>query len=317
MASHDFSSITLPPGPELASPGYGKRCAPGELPREASDFAHLPVREAYLANMIDRFPEGAAMDVKSLAAFNPLYGQQAVRTALNKLSAAGHLRRVRERVGADRSQWVFRTYFSRTPRGDGWWNHFIATGEALPETPPGALPEAAPPARPREESTDAQPPPPEETPAYRALAGLGAADRRLALSAADCATLEPLAAEWLTRGATEAAFRSAMTAGLPPEIHSPAAFTRRRLVDKLPPIRPPHPGHPAVAPPVTRLAECTDCRLPARPQALLGGLCRACRTGGRSVVPPPPARLAPTAVHRHAARARAALYAGANSVDRE
>ncbi|MFE6746542.1 MarR family transcriptional regulator [Kitasatospora purpeofusca] len=272
--------------------------------------------------MIDRFPEGAAMDVKSLAAFNPLYGQQAVRTALNKLSAAGHLRRVRERVGADRSQWVFRTYFSRTPRGDGWWNHFIATGEAPPETLPDTLPPAEQPgtARPREASTDAQPPPAEETPAHRALAGLGAADRRLALSAADCAALEPLAAEWLARGATEAVFRTAMTAGLPPEVHSPAAFTRRRLVDKLPPVRPavpPHPGHPADVLPVTRLAECTDCRVPARPNALLGGLCRACRTGGRSVVPPPSARLAPTAVHRHAARVRAALHAGAIGVDHE
>ncbi|MFB6889344.1 hypothetical protein ACFCX4_08525 [Kitasatospora sp. NPDC056327] len=318
MAIHDLSAITLPPGPELAPPGYGKRCAPGELARAARDFAHLPVREAFLANLIDRFPEGAAMDVKSLAAFNPLYGQQAVRTALNNLSAAGHLRRVRERVGADRSQWVFRTYFSRTPRGDAWWNHFIATGEAPPDAPPAA--------RPREESTDVQPPPPEETPAYRALADLGVADRRLALSAADCAALEPLAAEWLARGADGELFRSAMTGGLPPEIHSPAGFTRRRLLDRLPPVRPGRsdrpgrpgqPGQPPAVPPVTRLAECTDCRVPARPPALLGGLCRACRAGGRSISPPPPARLAPMAVHRHATLARAALCAGPNSPDRE
>ncbi|MFJ8432501.1 MarR family transcriptional regulator [Kitasatospora sp. NPDC094019] len=255
--------------------------------------------------MIDRFPEGAAMDVKSLAAFNPLYGQQAVRTALNNLSTAGHLRRVRERVGADRSQWVFRTYFSRTPRGDAWWNHFIATGEALAEE------------RPAERSTDVQPPPPpaddpepHHSPAHRALAGLGRADHRLALSAADCAALEPLAAEWLARGATAELFRTAMTAGLPPEVHSPAAFTRRRLVDKLPPAR---PVQPDAVPPGTRLAECTDCRVPARPPALLGGLCRACRAGGRSFAPPPPARLPATAVRRHAARARAALKTGQNS----
>ncbi|WP_327680833.1 MarR family transcriptional regulator [Kitasatospora sp. NBC_00458] len=260
--------------------------------------------------MIDRFPEGAAMDVKSLAAFNPLYKQQAVRTALNNLSAAGHLRRVRERVGADRTQWVFRTYFSRTPRGDAWWNHFIATGEPGGEGNP-----------PEGEAADDRPPPPAEdpgstaspSPAYRTLADLGRADRRLSLSAADCAALEPLAAAWLARGATPDVLTTALTAGLPPEVHSPAPFTRRRLIEKLPPEQP--VAATAAAPPPTRVAECTDCRVPARPQALLGGLCRPCRTGGgaRPVASPNPAWLTPSAVHRHAARARAGLRTGPNT----
>ncbi|MEU9043533.1 MULTISPECIES: hypothetical protein [unclassified Kitasatospora] len=279
----------------MASPGYGKQSAPGQLPRSARYFADLPAREAYLASLIDHLPDGAAMDVKTLAAINPHYGQMACRTALNNLSAAGHLRRVRERVNADRPQWVFRTYFSRTPRSDAWWNHFIATGES-----------------PRE-STDNAPDPPKErraspvSPAYAALAGLGIADARLPLSGADCAALEPLAAEWLARGATLALFTAALTAGLPPEgVHSPVAFTRRRLLDKMPPER----SRPEPQP--TRIIECTDCRTPCRPHALLGGLCRACR--GIPAAPPPPRRhLSPAAVRTHAARARQAVSTSSRS----
>ncbi|MGW3039139.1 hypothetical protein ACWC9T_03625 [Kitasatospora sp. NPDC001159] len=225
----------------MASPGYGKQTAPGELPPAADDFAHLPAREAYLASLINHLPDGAAMDVKTLAVYQPLFGQMAVRTALNNLSAAGHLRRVRERVNTDRPQWVFRTYFSRTPRSDAWWNHFLAAGEA-----PGASTDSAP-DPPEERSATSPSPTPPSSPAYAALAGLGVADTRLALSAADCEALEPLAAEWLARGATPALFTAALTAGLPTPVHSPAAFTRRRLLDKMPPERPHglarHPHH--------------------------------------------------------------------------
>ncbi|MFE4518492.1 hypothetical protein ACFRMQ_30415 [Kitasatospora sp. NPDC056783] len=112
----------------MAAPGYGKQSAPEQLPRSANDFAHLPAREAYLASLIDRLPDGAAMDVKTLAALQPHYGQMACRTALNNLSAAGHLRRVRERLSSKDCRWVFHTHFSRTPRSDAWWAHFIATG---------------------------------------------------------------------------------------------------------------------------------------------------------------------------------------------
>ncbi|MFG2844735.1 hypothetical protein ACGF12_16405 [Kitasatospora sp. NPDC048296] len=272
----------------MAAPGYGKQSAPEQLPRCATDFAHLPVREAYIASLIDHLPDGAAMDVKTLAALQPHYGQMACRTVLNNLSTAGHLRRVRERVGDKQCRWVFRTYFSRTPRSDAWWTRFLLTGEA---------------------STSGAPDPPEErtlnrtsptSAAYAALAGLGLADARLALSAADCAALEPLAAEWLARGATPALFTAALTAGLPPDgVHSPAAFTRRRLLDKMPPERP-LPQQQS-----TRIIECTDCRTPCRPHALLGGLCRTCR--GTPKAPPPRQHLSPTVVRAHAARAREAM----------
>ncbi|MFJ8472825.1 hypothetical protein [Kitasatospora sp. NPDC094011] len=274
----------------MAAPGYGKQTAPEQLPRSAADFSHLPAREAYVASLIDHLPDGAAMDIKSLAVLQPHYGQMACRTVLKNLSAAGHLRRVRERLDGPNCRWVFRTYFSRTPRSDAWWTRFLIGGDT------------------GEASTSGAPDPPKEraaspaSPAYAALAGLGLADARLALSAADCAALEPLAAEWLARGATPALFTAALTAGLPPDgVHSPAAFTRHRLRDKMPPERPQQPQ--------TRVIECTGCRTPCRPHALLGGLCRACR--GTPATPPPlHGRLSPAAVRAHAERARSAMTAG-------
>ncbi|MEU4584581.1 hypothetical protein AB0F92_21200 [Kitasatospora aureofaciens] len=227
----------------MATPGYGKQSAPEQLPRSAADFSHLPAREAYIASLIDHLPDGAAMDVKTLTVLQPHYGQMACRTVLNNLSTAGHLRRVRERISSKDCRRVFRTYFSRTPRSDAWWTQFLTTGEAS---------EAG------EASTSGAPDPPKErtlnrtsptSAAYAALAGLGLADARLALSAADCAALEPLAAEWLARGATPALFTAALTAGLPPDgVHSPAAFTRRRLTRQdAPRTAPPgvsrHPRH--------------------------------------------------------------------------
>ncbi|MEU3561507.1 hypothetical protein [Kitasatospora sp. NPDC006786] len=282
----------------MAAPGYGKQSAPEQLPRSARDFADLPAREAYLASLIDHLPDGAAMDAKTLAVLQPHYGQMACRSALTRLSAAGHLRRVRERVGDRQCRWVFRTYFSRTPRSDGWWARFLATGEtSMPAAPDPPV------ERTRNRTSPA-------SAAYAALAGLGLVDHRLALSAADCAALEPLAAEWLDRGATIPLFTAALTASLPPDIHSPAGFTRRRLIDKLPPDRQPEerPRQPV------RVSECTDCRTPCRPQVLLGGLCRACRSGSGTATPPPRSGgLSPTAVRAHAARARQAMVTSPRS----
>ncbi|MFE4975844.1 hypothetical protein ACFRAR_27535 [Kitasatospora sp. NPDC056651] len=293
----------------MAAPGYGKQSAPEQLPRSATDFAHLPAREAYLASLIDHLPDGAAMDVKTLAALQPHYGQMACRTALNNLSTAGHLRRVRERLSSKECRWVFHTYFSRTPRSDAWWGRFLTaggeggSGDGTHRTGDSG-----------DTSTPAAPDPPEErtpnhTPlpsaAYTALAGLGLTDPRLSLSATDCTALEPLAAEWFARGTTPALFTNALTGDLPPDVHSPAGFTRRRLLEKLPPDRSRHDPHPSPQP-QTRIIECTACRTPCRPQALLGGLCRTCR-GTPTTPPPPRQQLSPAAVRRHAARIRQAM----------
>ncbi|MFD7664893.1 hypothetical protein [Streptomyces sp. NPDC059788] len=312
------------PHSRLAAPGYGKRSAPDQARRRRGDFSHLPEREAFIAAFVDRLPDGAAMDVKTLAAIQPRYGQQAVSSALNRLSEAGHLRRIRETIGNGGSQWVYRTYFTRTARDDTWWQHFLS-GDTPPQPPPELQPDERPPtptpATPEPPPSAASAPPPPTAPhptlpgrrpearigtrpappppsaAYAVLATLGAADPRMSLSAAECAALEDLAAEWLARGATGAHLVTALTAGLPPEVHSPGALARKRLTDKLPPAPPvPPPGVPTPVPAPTRIMECTECGTPGRPEALPGGLCRPCRGD----TPPPD----PTTTRLHAERTR-------------
>ncbi|MGW2598233.1 MarR family transcriptional regulator [Streptomyces klenkii] len=260
----------------MAAPGYGKRSAPDQAPRRRDDFAHLPTREAYIAAHIDRLPDGAAVDIKTLAKELPAYGQQAVATALKALNDAGHLRRVRRVVGEGRTQWVSRWFFSRTPRDNAWWNAFLADSEGPPVTPAASAPAEPPDDQPQ--STCSQ--------AYIALATLGCSDSRLTLSAADCAALEGLAAEWFARGITPLDFARILTHDLPDVIQCPGAFTRRRLVDRVPPLLPPGAYATPQAPPAALpsqpspplwMMECTVCGIPGPSEALPDGLCRACR----------------------------------------
>ncbi|MEU1674990.1 hypothetical protein ABZ752_23600 [Streptomyces roseifaciens] len=250
----------------MAASGYGKRTAPDQAPRNRDDFAHLPAREASIAAHIDRLPDGAAVDIKTLAKELPAYGQQAVASALKALSVAGHLRRFREVVGEGRTQWVSRSYFSRTARDDAWWAAFLARSSGQGAPSPAS---SSPPAPEREKARN------ECSPAYIALATLGCSDPRLTLSAAECSALEGLAAEWFARGVTPLEFARILTTGLPDVIHCPGAFTRKRLIDRLPPE--PFPVPHEVAPALRRFLECTGCGVPGRPQALSGGLCRPCR----------------------------------------
>jgi hypothetical protein len=242
---------TAPPPPHpMANPGYGKRAASGQLPRTESDFAHLPPREASIAAYIDRLPEGADISVKTLAKVLP-YGQCALRTALNRLQDAGHLRRGSECVANDEVLlWVTRTFFSRTARDDAWWAAFTR-GDVPPE---------------RQHR-------PTRSRAFTLLAALGRTAPSLTLSAADCAALEPQVGEWFERGATEAELLHALTAGLPTPVHHAPSLIGRRLTDKMPPER--------VTPPqqrtVLRTLECSECRSPGSAEALIGGRCRPCR----------------------------------------
>ncbi|MFF3996333.1 MarR family transcriptional regulator [Streptomyces cyaneofuscatus] len=148
---HTSSALPAParsaPYP-MAKPGYGKRSAPGQPERTRHDFGVLPVRERYVAAFVDHLPEGAAMSVKELAKQLPLYGQQAISSALTALSVAGHLRRVRCAVGAgEEMRWVFRTFWSRTAHDNEWWTTYLTTEKAThavspapdapaPDTPP-------------------------------------------------------------------------------------------------------------------------------------------------------------------------------------
>ncbi|MBC2878484.1 MULTISPECIES: flagellar biosynthesis protein FlhF [Streptomyces] len=301
-----------PQQPPMAGPGYGKRSAPDQAPRSAGDFAHLPAREAYIAAHLDRLPDGAAMDHKTLARELP-YGQQAVRTALRVLSEAGHLRVCRERVSAERTQWVSRTYFSRTARDDAWWSAFLrgdvpqatrveagtlagavagAKAAAGTDAEAGAVATAM--ATADEATPDAAPAPPSRpsrpsrrSPALDLLASVGHADPRMALSARECAALEPLAAEWLARGASPAAVRHALVNALPDVVAAPGAFARRRLTDRMPPEG--AAPRPERQPAPRRIVECTNCHVPGPPEALPGGLCRVCHGTAPAAGPSPEA----------------------------
>ncbi|MFD6932381.1 MarR family transcriptional regulator [Streptomyces sp. NPDC059945] len=329
MASENSISALPAPAHPMANPGYGKRAAPGEpgQTRRSADFGHLPPREAYVAAFVDRLPEGAAMDVKSLAKVLPLYGQQAVGSALNALSRAGHLRRVRQlaETGDTGTRWVFRTYWSRVARDDEWWTRFL-TGDgagrlddpALPAAPASLRTGAPVPASDGAPGPPAPPPVATRSTAYQALAQLGRIDGRLMLSAADCAALADLAAPWFERGVTPDRFTNALTSGLPDVVHAPRALLGRRLRDKLPPEAAPDPTPaPAPGPGPERgpahglrrtIVECTECGVPGRPQALPGGLCRACAAPGRASGPSVTATAdgAPD-VRRHVSRIRAAI----------
>ncbi|MEU9057513.1 MarR family transcriptional regulator [Streptomyces sp. NPDC048430] len=283
----------------MASPGYGKRSMPDQLPRTADDFALLPARERYIAGFIDQLPDGASMDVKSLAKQLPLYGQQAVGSALKALATAGYLRRVRCLVGEQgQVRWVSRTFWSRTARDNEWWAATEVTPAATAAQPcapaePPAPPEPAPAAPvvpvvpvvpPQRAAASAEP-----SPAYLALARLGRIDSRLTLSAADCAVLEALAAAWFDRGVDADYLTQALTAGLPARVGSPVGFVRRRLTDKLPAHVPTAPAPPAPGTPVHRvMLECTKCGTPGRPEALPDGLCRPCRLPDADAAPEVP-----------------------------
>ncbi|WP_406499235.1 MarR family transcriptional regulator [Streptomyces sp. NBC_00846] len=199
MATENLSAAlptpaSSPPYP-MAKLGYGKRSVPDQRPPCADDFALLPAREGHIAGFIDRLPEGAAMSVKTLAKQLPLYGQQAVGTALTALSVAGHLRRVRRRVGKNKQvRWVFRAFWTRAAHDNEWWAAYLAAeagqdivpaeiqelaaeAAATPPPPPWA-PDETPPPKPASEpvrsdapqpapptAVDAPPPPPSPVPA--------------------------------------------------------------------------------------------------------------------------------------------------------
>ncbi|MGW2179011.1 MarR family transcriptional regulator, partial [Streptomyces sp. NPDC001732] len=166
------------------------------------------------------------MDIKSLAKNLPLYGQMAVGSALQALGVAGHLRLVRclSGEGGGRVRWVTRTFWSRVAHDNEWWDAFLAAeerrpapqeaagavevaevAEAVAPVPVPAQPPVPPVAAvPQQRTVEPQPQPQPQpgagagpsrpggspSPAFLALAGLGRADARLALSAADCAALE-------------------------------------------------------------------------------------------------------------------------------
>ncbi|MFJ2175670.1 hypothetical protein ACIOHE_22570 [Streptomyces sp. NPDC087851] len=294
----------------MASAGYGKRSAAGQPAPSADDFALLPGREAAVAGFIDRLPDGADISVKALAKVME-YGQCALRTALNFLERAGHLLRRREfLVGTGGGRWVTRTWFSRAARSDDSWGAGAGAGAGASGTEAAtvAAPDRAPlaglapgPATVAAPGTRAG-----RSRGYLVLASVGRRCPALSLSAADCAALEALAAEWFVRGAGEEDVLRALTDGLPAPVHHPAGLVRSRLTAKLPP-------EPADMPVVSHrvapaMVECGTCRAPGQPEAFLDGECGACR--GRGMPVRHPAALPLDRVRALAAEARSAAVRG-------
>ncbi|MFD7385940.1 hypothetical protein [Streptomyces anulatus] len=248
MAAANLSAALRAPAHPLAKAGYGKRHAPDQAPPRADDFAGLEPREAAIAAYIDRLPEGAAIGYKVLAEELPDYGQQACRSALDRLTRAGHLRRIRVQVTLSDGQmrWVTRTYFSRTARDADWWAAHVrfVRGMDAPGQPP------APAAAETVEEPEPEPEPGVRAPrseAYDVLAGLGRREPRLQLSEGDCVELEHLVGEWLARGAGREQITRALTSGLPESVHSAGPLLRKRLETKMPPTPAPRPekDHPS------------------------------------------------------------------------
>lgn len=254
MAAANLSAVLRAPAHPMAKAGYGKRDAPDQAPPRADDFAGLEPREAAIAAYVDRLPEGAAIGYKALAEELPDYGQQACRSALDRLTRAGHLRRIRVQVTLSDNQmrWVTRTYFSRTARDADWWAahvRFVRGLDAPGQPPAPAAGQSLAPAAAVAETVE-EPEPGVRAPrseAYDVLAGLGRREPRLQLSEGDCVQLEHLVGEWLARGVGREQITQVLTSGLPASVHSAGPLLRKRLETKMPPSPAPRPesDHPS------------------------------------------------------------------------
>ncbi|MEV2211052.1 hypothetical protein AB0H86_06065 [Streptomyces sp. NPDC050997] len=277
----------------MAKTGYGKRTAGDEDPHADPDFAHLLPRDAEVAVFIDHLDDGHAMGHKVLAQEHPRYRQQAMRTSLNRLTEAGHLRWIKEHITVEDNsmRWVTRTYWSRTRRSSEWWASFARERKGKDVTQdyrPGLArtEDPAPQPAPEAEPTQNEPAPDRPSAAYRTLVGLRAADPRMPLSETDCRSLEPLAAEWLSRGATPNDITRALTDGLPPNVSNPGGFARTRLETKMPPQKSDTasddaadtaPGRPLRARVTRVIMACGTCDQDERTVKIDRGICEDCR----------------------------------------
>ncbi|MGW0826660.1 hypothetical protein [Streptomyces sp. NPDC002845] len=266
-----------------------------ESPHADADFAHLSPRDREIAVFIDHLEDGRAMGYKVLALEHPCYGQQACRTSLGRIIDVGHMRWIREHITVEDNsmRWVTRTYWSRTRRSAEWWANFArerkgrdvtadyAPGlaraeEPAPETEGQRQEEPSEP--PAEQPCD-QPSEPQPSAAYLALAELRSADPRMPLSDADCHSLESLAAEWLSRGATPRDITRALTDGLPADVTNPGGLARNRLEKKMPPkkVKVRQKASASRARVGRVIMACGTCDADERTVKIVNGLCRECR----------------------------------------
>ncbi|MDF3141442.1 MULTISPECIES: hypothetical protein [unclassified Streptomyces] len=279
------------PSPQhpVAKTGYGKRFAGDEDPHADPDFAHLSPRDREIAVFVDHLEDGHAMGYKSIAAVHPRYGQQAVRTSLGRITLAGHLRWIKEHITVEDNsmRWVTRTYWSRTRRSEEWWADFARErhGKDVTEDHMPGLARAEqeqeqaeePTAEPVPDEQPAEQPADQPSTAYQTLAELRAADARMPLSDRDCRSLESLANEWMSRGATPRDITKALTDGLPPDVTNPGGFARNRLENKMPPKKAKVRQKAARRARVTRvITACGLCDADERTTEIVSGLCREC-----------------------------------------
>ncbi|MFJ3667664.1 hypothetical protein ACIPSE_14555 [Streptomyces sp. NPDC090106] len=260
----------------MAKTGYGKRPAGDEDPHAETDFAHLSPREREIAVFVDHLEEGHAMGYKAIAAAHPMYGQQAVRSAMGRITLAGHLRWIKEHITVEDNsmRWVTRTYWSRTPRSPEWWADFVRDRDGKDVTE-DHLPGLA-----RAEDRPSEPDEPlaeEPSEAYRTLADVQSVDSRMPLSEQDCQNLEHLVVRWLDLGATPQEITQALTDGLPSVVSNPGGLARTRLETKMPPKKAKIRQKPARRARVTRaLMACGLCDADERTAEIVNGLCGEC-----------------------------------------
>ncbi|MPY64573.1 hypothetical protein FNH08_47695 [Streptomyces spongiae] len=286
----------------MAKTGYGKRSVGGEDPHADPDFAHLLPRDAEFAVFIDHLDDGHAMGYKVIAAEHPHHGQQASRVSMGRITLAGHLRWIKEHITVEDNsmRWVTRTYWSRTRRSPEWWANFarerhakdvtehyqsglarVEQAEGAEETEATAVPaqqadqvgqaDQVDQVEPDEQTTE------QPSAAYQTLTEVSATDARMALSDRDCRSLEALATDWLSRGATPHDITKALTDGLPPAVTNPGGLARNRLESKMPPKKAKvrqKAGRRAVVSRV--IMACGLCDADERTEKIVNGLCREC-----------------------------------------
>ncbi|MFD7501651.1 helix-turn-helix domain-containing protein [Streptomyces sp. NPDC059850] len=243
---------------------------------------HLSLTAIGLGAHIQSLPEGASVDIRTLAERFP-EGRDRIAAALRELEAYGYLERVRERTPDGRMVTLTLAY-----------NHPEATRARHAREPQPARPVREPqpvrPVRPVREPRPEPPPPadaPEPTPhpaANALLATLRRDDDRLLLSQREVHRLAPAVAAWLVRGAAPAAVRRTLTANLPPDLRHPAAFLAHRLTALLPPPLPAAPT-PTPRPAFVPLRNCGGCDRAFRAPAP-ATRCRDCREVAAPLAPP-------------------------------
>ncbi|WP_414505955.1 helix-turn-helix domain-containing protein [Streptomyces sp. NEAU-L66] len=231
-------------------------------------------------------PEGAPVDIRTLAARFP-EGRDRIAFALRELEAHGYVERVRERTAEGRV--ITRTYAHSAPGATG-------TGpsqeEAAPPTPapaesrrPLRAASPVPPGPPRSQAPAPAVAEPSvsgehQAAAHALLVSLRRTDDRLTLPERDVRRLASSVAAWFANGASAAAVRRTLTAGLPPDLQNPAGLLAHRLRELLPPPLPADPEGPPSAltgpPRPAPFQTCDGCERAFRGRE--PGLCRDCRS---------------------------------------